>query len=89
MDQTVLESVGRILQQIQGTRWGRFYGCSDPVHRTCDCRKKFGTTICEPGLCPISEGLQERVMCFKTNYRDLGLAHEKIGILVDLLRSLK
>jgi perosamine synthetase len=50
--------------------------------------KVLGSTKCIPGLCPVSEGLQERVMCFKTNYRDLEEAQKKIDILVQLLKSL-
>jgi len=49
--------------------------------------KKFGSTNCIPGLCPVSEGLQERVMCFKTNYRNIKDAQKKIDILVKLLSS--
>jgi perosamine synthetase len=47
--------------------------------------KVIGDQICEPGLCPISEGLQKRVMCFKTNYRDLKLAEHKADILKKLI----
>jgi len=47
--------------------------------------KVIGDQICEPGLCPISEGLQKRVMCFKTNYRDLKLAEHKADILKTLI----
>ena len=38
--------------------------------------------------CPIAEGLQQRVMCFKTNYRDYDIAKNKIGILSQLLSNL-
>jgi len=59
-----------------------------PYNEPALAGKKFGTTKCLPGLCPVSEGLQERVMCFKTNYRDLEDAQKKVDILVKLLRSL-
>lgn len=66
-----------------------FYGIvAIPYTEPALAGKTFGSTKCIPGLCPVSEGLQERVMCFKTNYRDLGVAQEKINILVKLLRSL-
>lgn len=66
-----------------------FYGIvAIPYTEPALAGKTFGSTKCIPGLCPISEGLQERVMCFKTNYRDLGVAQEKINILVKLLGSL-
>lgn len=49
--------------------------------------KLIGNQLCEPGLCPISEGLQKRVMCFKTNYRDLKVARQKAEILNQLIKS--
>ena len=49
--------------------------------------KLIGNQLCEPGLCPISEGLQKRVMCFKTNYRDLKVAQQKAEILNQLIKS--
>lgn len=51
--------------------------------------KTFGTTKFISGLCPVSEDLQRRVMCFKTNYRDLNEAQNKINILVELLELLQ
>ena len=65
-----------------------FYGIvAIPYTEPALAGKTFGSTRCIPGLCPISEGLQERVMCFKTNYRDLNVAEEKIDILAKLLKS--
>ena len=49
--------------------------------------KIFGSQKCEPGLCPVSEGLQKRVMCFKTNYRDMKVAQSKADILHQLINS--
>jgi perosamine synthetase len=66
-----------------------FYGIvAIPYTEPALAGKSFGSTHCVAGLCPISEGLQERVMCFKTNYRDLNTAKEKINLLVKLLESL-
>jgi perosamine synthetase len=66
-----------------------FYGIvAIPYTEPALAGKTFGSTLCNPGLCPVSEGLQDRVMCFKTNYRDLDIAQKKIDILVKLLRSL-
>ena len=59
-----------------------------PYNEPALAGKKFGSTVCSSGLCPVSEGLQERVMCFKTNYRDLEEAKKKIEILAQLLKSL-
>lgn len=50
--------------------------------------KTFGNNKMDYGLCPISEGLQKRVMCFKTNYRDYDTARKKIDILSSLLYKL-
>jgi perosamine synthetase len=49
--------------------------------------KVIGDQSCEPGLCPISERLQKRVMCFKTNYRDLKVAQNKAKILNQLIKA--
>lgn len=47
--------------------------------------KTFGTTICEPGICPVSEKLQSQMMQFKSNYRDLQDAQNKANILRDVI----
>lgn len=39
----------------------------------------------EKGLCPKAKELQQRLMAFKTNYRDLDVAQRKVGILSDLI----
>ncbi len=83
-----------------GVRWKEFYDryqdsggdgfyaiVAIPYTEPALLGKTFGSTKCLPGLCPVSEGLQERVMCFKTNYRDLAEAQQKIDTLVNLLRS--
>ena len=38
-------------------------------------------------LCPNAERLQQNVMCFKTNYRDLDKAKDQLNILLNLLDS--
>lgn len=38
-----------------------------------------------PGLCPIAEEFQQKIMAFKTNYRDLGEARQKTQILARLI----
>jgi perosamine synthetase len=47
--------------------------------------KQFGKTILAPGLCPKAEEIQKRIMAFKTNYRDLGIAKLKAEILSNLI----
>ncbi len=40
----------------------------------------------EPGLCPVAERTQEKIMQFKTNYRDIGLARKKADILRSVIK---
>ena len=40
------------------------------------------------GLCPVAEDIQQKLMIFKTNYRDLDLAKMKADILQKLLMKL-
>lgn len=47
--------------------------------------REFGGRRLERGLCPQAEALQQRIMAFKTNYRDLGVARHKAEILSDLI----
>jgi len=47
--------------------------------------KHLGNQVCAEGLCPVAEGLQQRVMCFKTNYRDLLEAESKVEKLSNIL----
>ena len=49
--------------------------------------KVLGRVKMEAGLCPVAEGLQQRVMCFKTNYRDLDDARKKVELLSELISS--
>ena len=45
--------------------------------------RKIGGQVLDYGLCKTAEELQKRVMCFKTNYRDMSIAQEKIERLRD------
>lgn len=49
--------------------------------------KTYGNCTYGAGLCPVAEALQQRVMCFKTNYRDLGVARAKVDVLSNLISS--
>lgn len=49
---------------------------------------QFGDYILQDGLCPIAESLQKRVMCFKTNYREINEAKDKLKILENTLKTL-
>lgn len=41
----------------------------------------------KPGLCPVAECLQKRLMCFKTNYWDISQAHLQAEILRKTLKQ--
>lgn len=87
-------------EQVHGTTWKEFYteykrmggdgfygAVAIPYLEPALAGKRFSDQLLEPGLCPVAEGLQQRVMCFKTNYRDIDTAIEKIDILSELLRK--
>ena len=39
------------------------------------------------GMCPIAESIQPKIMQFKTNYRNLGLAKKKARILHKVIKK--
>ncbi|MBI2860204.1 MAG: DegT/DnrJ/EryC1/StrS family aminotransferase [Chloroflexi bacterium] len=55
----------------------QFYGKDCPT----GCPWYNGQVSWERGLCPHAEAIQPKMMQFKTNYRNMELAREKIGIL--------
>jgi perosamine synthetase len=63
-----------------------FYGAvAIPYLEPALAGKTYGDVTFEAGLCPVAEGLQQRVMCFKTNYRDLDDARRKVDLLAQLI----
>lgn len=40
------------------------------------------------GLCPVAEGVQKKIMQFKTNYRDLSIAESKVDALLRTIKIL-
>ena len=50
--------------------------------------KTFGGIKLGPGICPIAERLQKRIMAFKSNYRDIEIAKEKANILSELINEI-
>lgn len=91
-------SVDYLGEQAHGTTWKEFYNeykamggdgfygaVAIPYLEPALLGKTYGDFICAPGLCPVAEGLQQRVMCFKTNYRDMGVAEQKVDLLAKLL----
>jgi len=63
-----------------------FYACwANPYLEPSLRGKKMGDQIFEKGLCPIAEDYQQKIMAFKTNYRNLEEAKEKINMLKELI----
>ena len=87
-------------EAVHGTSWKAFYNqykamggdgfygaVAIPYLEPALLGKTYGATTFAPGLCPVAEGLQQRVMCFKTNYRDLEVAKRKVDLLAELIRK--
>lgn len=63
-----------------------FYACWKNPYMEPSLRKKtYGTQIWDKGLCPIAEDLQSKIMAFKTNYKQINLAKQKIKILSEMI----
>ena len=66
-----------------------FYGCvSVPYLEPALEGKLLGEKALGYGIAPVAEALQPRLMCFKTNYRNIELAKEKISIIKTVLDEL-
>jgi perosamine synthetase len=50
--------------------------------------KRSGAVEFEPGLCPIAEDYQKKIMLFKTNYRNLSEARRDVKYLGELISSI-
>jgi len=50
--------------------------------------KTYANQKLEEGLCPTAENHQKKIMLFKTNYRDLGIARKNTSILKQLINYL-
>jgi len=85
-------------QKMHGTSWKDFYNeykaiggdgfygvVAIPYLEPALLGKTYGDVTFAPGLCPVAEGLQQRVMCFKTNYREISIAEQKVDLLAKLL----
>jgi perosamine synthetase len=63
-----------------------FYACwKNPYLEPSLLGKKFGNVVLSSGLCPTGELYQQKIMAFKTNYRDLGEARKKVDLLGNLI----
>ena len=66
-----------------------FYGaCRVPYLEPVFRDMEVGGRHLGPGLCPVAEDIQQRIMQFKTNYRDLAVAARKAEVLSNLIDSL-
>ena len=66
-----------------------FYGnVAIPYLEPAIINKKYGKEILAKGLCPIAEELQQKVMAFKTNYRDLNQGIRQVEILNKLINRI-
>lgn len=63
-----------------------FYGnVAVPYLEPAMLDKQFGHVTLTKGMCPVAEGLQQRIMAFKSNYRDIEVAKQKAAILSALI----
>jgi len=63
-----------------------FYGCWKPPYLEPSLRgRNFDGRKYPEGSFPVAEEYQKKIMAFKTNYRSLDLAQQKISILSDLI----
>ena len=60
-----------------------FYACWKNPYQEPSLKEKFFTSSC-----PVADDYQKKLMCFKTNYRDLELAQKKVNILSDLINNI-
>jgi len=66
-----------------------FYGaCMVPYLEPAFHDLEVNGTTYKSGLCPVAEDIQQQIMQFKTNYRDLGIAKKKAEILKKLINEL-
>jgi len=47
----------------------------------------YKNVVYKPGLCPIAEKVQKKLMVFKTNYRSLEVAEKNAKILKKVINS--
>jgi len=66
-----------------------FYGaCKNPYLEPVFKDLEINGMTFGPGLCPVAEEIQPRIMQFKTNYRNLDIAREKADILRTLIHQI-
>ena len=60
-----------------------FYACWKNPYLEPSLKEKFADVSC-----PVAEDYQKKLMCLKTNYRDLELAQKKVDVLNDLINKI-
>jgi len=63
----------------------QFYGRECPT----GCPLYKGKILYEKGLCPVAEAIQPKLMQFKSNYRDMELAKQKVEALRKTIKRLE
>ena len=84
--------------EIKGILWKEFYNqykaaggdgfygnVAIPYLEPALLNKKYGRILLERGLCPVAEGLQQKVMAFKTNYRDVDSCIKQANLLKKII----
>jgi perosamine synthetase len=88
-------------QEAKGVSWQDFYdrfselgghgfyaNCKNPYLEPYYMGKSISSQHLVKGLCPVAEELQSKIMAFKTNYLDLGIAHRQAEILAELITQI-
>ena len=60
-----------------------FYACWKNPYLEPSLKENFAYVSC-----PVAEEYQKKLMCLKTNYRDLELAQKKVDVLNDLINKI-
>jgi perosamine synthetase len=68
---------------------GFYANCLNPYLEPSLKGRKISNQTLSSGLCPIAEGLQTRVMAFKTNYLDLEVAKKNANLLHAVLEEIE
>lgn len=85
-------------EEVKGVAWQDFYdrfcnaggdgfysNCKNPYLEPYFRGQSYSHQTFLPGLCPVAEDLQSRIMAFKTNYKDLQIVARQAEILNNLI----
>ena len=101
LQRCAIQGTPTTLTEIKGISWKEFYNkykadggdgfygnVAIPYLEPALINKKIGKVILDKGLCPIAEELQQKVMAFKTNYRDVNTCINQANILKNLINKI-